>query len=154
MELYLLRHGEAEAANIGGDEARELTEKGRREVETMAQLLLGAGARPECVYTSPLTRARQTGEILARTFGLAAQPDDRLRPGAKLGSVQRLVGEQSHRSALLVGHEPDLSSIVFHLTDGRVKMRTSAVARVDADRLEPGGGVLIWLASPELFAPR
>lgn len=154
MQLYLLRHGEAEAANIGGDEARELTEKGRRDVQAMAELLLRAGARPECVYTSPLTRARQTGDIVARALGLAAQPDDRLRPGAKLGAVQRLLGERSHRAALLVGHEPDLSSIVFHLTDGRVKMRTSAVARVDADRLEPGGGVLVWLVSPELFAPR
>ncbi|MFB3880927.1 MAG: phosphohistidine phosphatase SixA [Armatimonadota bacterium] len=151
MQLYLMRHGEAEAASISGDEARELTEKGRRDVQTMAEMLIRAGARPECIYTSPLTRARQTAEIVARLLGLVAQPDSRLRPGAKLGSVQRLVEELTSASMLLVGHEPDMSSIVFHLTDGRIRMRTGGVARVDADRLEPGSGVLVWLASPELF---
>ena len=154
VELYLLRHGEAGAAALGGDEARQLTEKGRRDVQAGAELLLRASAQPETVFTSPLARARQTGEIVAEALGLASQPDDRHCPGATRRSVARLVGEQSYRRLLLVGHEPDLSSIVRQLTDGRVKMQTSAVARVNADRLEPGGGVLAWLVSPGLLPPR
>ena len=38
-----------------------------------------------------------------------------------------------------------------YLTRGRVKMRTSCCARVDADRVEPGLGILVWLLSPDAF---
>jgi phosphohistidine phosphatase len=149
MQLYLMRHGEAEPAGAGGEEARELTEKGRRDAQMMAAMLLRAGVRPQRVYTSPLTRARQTAEIVAGALGLTAQPDDRLRPGAKLGAVQRLLGETPCMSVLLVGHEPDMSSIVLQLTDGRVRMRTAGLARVDLETVEPGAGALVWLLSPD-----
>ena len=152
MELLLFRHGEAEPPQAAGtDEKRGLTEEGRRDVRSMAEVLLRAELRPEAILTSPLVRARQTGDILAQVLGVEARPDDRLRPGATLGGVQAVVNEGGVSRVLLVGHEPDLSTIVSGLTGGRVKMRTSGVARVATDRIEPGAGILLSLLVPKLL---
>lgn len=153
MEVYFFRHGEAEPAAAGGsDESRRLTDCGRLDVQTVGARLQAADVKPEAILTSPLVRARQTGEILQQVFGAKAEHDERLRSGATLGSVQALLSERSEERVMLVGHEPDLSTIVGQLTGGRVKLSTSAVARVDVDAFEPGHGMLMWLLSPKLLA--
>ncbi|MCJ7752309.1 MAG: phosphohistidine phosphatase SixA, partial [Armatimonadetes bacterium] len=119
MELYFFRHGEAETASAGGtDDSRELTARGRQESRVMAEALLRAGLRLEAICTSPLARARQTGEILGEVFGLPPQADERLRCGAAFGAVQALAAERGLARILFVGHEPDLSTIVHQLTGG------------------------------------
>jgi len=152
MELYFFRHGEAEPpSTVRADEARELTDAGRHAVRGMAEALQRAGLRPDAICTSPLIRARQTGEILGEVLGAAPQSDERLRSGAAFGAVQALVSERGLARMMLVGHEPDLSALLHQLTGGRVKLRTSCCARVDADRVEPGAGILVWLLAPDLF---
>lgn len=153
MVIYFFRHGEAEpAAPEGSDEARPLTDRGKQDSRTVAARLQAAGVRPEAILTSPLVRARQTGEILQQVFGVKAEHDERLRSGATLGSVQTLLSEWAKQGVMLVGHEPDLSTIIGQLTGGRVKLSTSGVACVDVERVEPGGGTLMWLLSPKLLA--
>jgi phosphohistidine phosphatase len=151
MQLYLFRHGEAEPARESGDDARELTAKGRDDVRRTAEALARAGAKPDAIVASPLVRARQTAEIAGRVLGAAWQTDARLRPGATLGPVQALLAAGQWQRIMLVGHEPDLSSIIGQLTGGRVKMRAGGVARVDAERIEPRAGVLLLLTSPDMF---
>ena len=153
MELYFFRHGDAGPAAVGTpDEARRLTERGRRETDAVAQVLHRVGLAPEVILTSPLTRARETGEILAKVFGLSPQADDRLRPGCQLGAIQDLASDHPHQRLLLVGHEPDFSTTVGQLIGrARVQMKKSGLAYVQAERIEPGQGVLIWLISPALL---
>ena len=153
MELYFFRHGDAEAgAAAGSDEARRLTERGRRETRAVAEALQRAGVQLEAIFTSPLVRARQTAEILQEVFGVPAQVDERLRCGCTLGQVQELVGEQPHEGMMLVGHEPDFGRMVGQLVGGgRVEMKKSGLARLHVERVEPRGGTLVWLVSPELL---
>lgn len=154
MEIYFFRHGEAEPAAAGGsDESRCLTDRGKRDVQAVAARLQAAGVKPEAILTSPLVRARQTGEILGEVLGVKAQDDERLRSGATFGSVQTLLSEWAKQGVMLVGHEPDLSTIVGQLTGGRVKLSTSGIACVHAETVEPGSGMLMWLLSPKLFGP-
>ena len=154
MELYFFRHGEAQPPSAGGtDEARDLTDAGRQAVRTLADALLRAGLHPDAICTSPLIRARQTGEILGDVLGITPQADERLRCGAALGDIQAIAADRGLARILFVGHEPDLSTITHQLTGGMVKMRTSCCARVDADRVEPGLGILTWLLAPDLLAP-
>ena len=117
----------------------------------MAEALLRAGLKPEAVFTSPLVRARQTGEILGEVFGLPPQADEGLRPGATLSEVEALASERGLARIMLVGHEPDLSTMIHQLTGGRAKMRTSGCARVKVDSLSTGHGILLWLLAPDLF---
>lgn len=70
MKLYFVRHGESEANVLrvisNRDLPHPLTEKGKTQAATLAQKLAAANVRK--IYASPILRARQTGEILARAL--------------------------------------------------------------------------------------
>jgi phosphohistidine phosphatase SixA len=67
--------------------------------------------------TSPLLRARETAQELARPAGLEPEPDERLAPGATADGV-RAAAEERGETVVVVGHQPDCSRIVAALTDG------------------------------------
>ena len=80
--LYLVRHGateynEARPPLLQGQRIDAcLSARGRQQAESAAQRL---AAEPVArVYASPLLRARQTAEAIARRHGLAVQPADDL----------------------------------------------------------------------------
>jgi broad specificity phosphatase PhoE len=79
--ILFVRHGESEAnilrviSNRGS--VHGLTERGRRQVEALAAELKGAGVTR--IYSSPLLRAVQTGEILAEALDLVCEFTDALR---------------------------------------------------------------------------
>jgi phosphohistidine phosphatase len=153
MELFFVRHGEAEPPGVTAtDDERQLTEIGRDDTRLVAETLQRAGVAFEQLLSSPLIRARQTSEILGDAFGLQVQVTDALRSGADLGGVQRLLSEHPGQRTLLVGHEPDLSRIISQsIGGGRIRMGTSAVACVQMYRVEPGAGRLMWLVTPEVL---
>jgi len=64
--IYLVRHGKAAAA-FDSDLDPGLDETGRREAEATAALLEPLGPLP--IYSSPLSRARETAEALATRWG-------------------------------------------------------------------------------------
>jgi phosphohistidine phosphatase SixA len=73
-----------------------------------------------------------------------------LRHG-KAGSPS--AADDDARRVLFVGHEPDLSSTVAHLTGAAsVRMRKGGLACVEFYGIpEPGGGELAWLLDPDLY---
>lgn len=78
-ELTLTRHGEtvwhAEHRYAGSSDVA-LTDGGRQQAERLAGWAKHAGL--DAVWTSPLTRARDTADIVARATGLTARADERL----------------------------------------------------------------------------
>lgn len=154
MELYIIRHGEAEPPGATDTDAeRQLTARGRQDMEAVARALARAGLRPQRVLCSPLVRARRSAEIVAEALGAPVQPDERvLAPGCTLGTVQELAAAHPGEQVVLVGHEPQCSQVVSQLIGGGgLRMRAGACARVDCERVEPGAGVLQWLVTPEVL---
>jgi phosphohistidine phosphatase len=159
MELYFLRHGDAGTPPgwKGTDEQRPLSREGaarmRREAKAIARLRLPL----EAILASPLLRARQTAEIVARAVGLrdGVSVDERLRPGFGKGELEQiLIAHRVIRGLMLVGHEPDFSRVISAWTGGgRVEMQKGSLARVDLPTLAPGAGVLAWLLPPGVLAP-
>ena len=113
MRLYLVRH--AKAAPGDPDELRPLTSRGREQARLLAEHL--AGEQLDAVVTSPLLRARETAEILARACDLEAVPDERLAPGATSADARQAAAGRGER-VVLVGHQPDFGRIAAALTDG------------------------------------
>jgi len=116
-----MRHGPAEDhAPTGRDEDRALTSKGRDRVRSVARWLVEAGELPGRILTSRLVRAAQTGEIVSTTAagtgkGPGMEVAGELAPGGHgLALVRRLHAAADH-APMLVGHEPDLSSLVERL---------------------------------------
>jgi len=109
--LFLVRH--AEAAPGEPDDLRPLTEAGRTVARALGERL--RAERPEAVLSSPLLRACQTAEAIARAAGLTPDADERLAPGADADAVRAAVAGRGE-TVVAVGHQPDCSEIVFALT--------------------------------------
>jgi phosphohistidine phosphatase len=153
--LYFLRHGKAGSPAGGDDEARKLTAGGVDALQRAAPLWRRVNLRPDVVLSSPLARARQTAELVCEAIGGELLVDDRLRPGASWGDLARAMAQHPDaRRVLFVGHEPDLSSAVAHLTGAAsVRMRKGGLACVEFYGIpEPGGGELAWLLDPDLYS--
>jgi phosphohistidine phosphatase len=158
MELVVLRHGKAEDSNPGGDFARALVEKGRRQAREAGTLLKSSGLLPEIVLTSPLVRARQTAEEFCEAAGI---PGPVVQPWLASGmapqtTLAELVGFREFSRVAIVGHEPDLSTLLqwvlgTHGSAIEVKKGTIACVRVFPPS-KPG--TLIYLAPPVIAEVR
>lgn len=149
MRLFFLRHGDAEDRQPGQpDAARRLTPGGIQELELAARGMLSLDLRLDVILTSPLVRARETADIVARTLAGGAQVKivAALGGGCSLGDLQTLLADQAPRArVLLVGHEPDFSTLVGTLIGGGyVRVPKASLVCLDVQRVEPGGAELRW----------
>jgi phosphohistidine phosphatase SixA len=126
VRLFLVRH--AEAAPGDPDELRPLTPGGREAARALGDEL--AAERPDAVISSPLLRARETAEQIARPAGIEAETDDRLAPGATAQDVKAAVAGRGE-TVVAVGHQPDCSTIVLDLTGREVKFAPAAIFVVE-----------------------
>jgi phosphohistidine phosphatase len=115
LRLFLIRHADAEAGDP--DELRRLSAEGREQARTLGKQLASDGVRPDAVLTSPLLRARETGEALAEALACASEPSDALAPGATAAALRAAV-EGRGETVIVVGHQPDCGQIAAELGDG------------------------------------
>lgn len=159
-----MRHGEAAPSAAGGsDGSRPLTTRGRRQVADAAAGLRALGVAFDRVLASPLRRAQQTAEIVARELAAdapvletVAELDGSAPADAVLAALGRLAVAPEEAMAV-VGHMPGLGELVTLATAGvgasGVPLGTASVARIDFEgRPRPGAGRLRWLMSAEQMA--
>jgi len=154
MLLYLIRH--AHAVDALDDASRPLSAKGREQVKQLARFLRASRAfTPAVVWHSPLVRARETAERLAQHLGLSAPlvATAGLAPAANSGVIARRI-KSLRASALIVGHEPQLSALATLLVTGADGPPAFVMKKSALLALEPAGArwAVRWLVSPELLA--
>jgi phosphohistidine phosphatase len=115
MRLLLVRH--ADALPGEPDALRTLSPEGREAARQLGERLANEGVRPTAILTSPLLRARETGEALATALGCKAEPSDALAPGATADTVRSAVAGRGE-TVIAVGHQPDCGRIAAQLGDG------------------------------------
>ena len=110
--IYLLRHGQTEwnrDNRLQGQGNSELTELGCAQAEQLAELLAREIAEPERfrLISSPLKRARETAESIARKLALPIEYDARLAEVA-LGEWEGRLHDEVLRenASLLAGSTP------------------------------------------------
>lgn len=161
MNAYFLRHGEAgkRASIPSRDFERSLTASGREEMEKIARSMEQMGLEFDKILTSPLTRARETAEILAKFQNNSGKVEDwdELRPeGNRLDLYKKLAKLKQDTHVVLIGHEPHLSSIVGEIISGslstRIVLKKGGLARVQITSFSPRPtGELRWLLTPKLL---
>lgn len=116
MRLYIMRHGPAEnSAPSGSDGDRPLSDAGRARTTAVARELERLGERPQRIFSSPLVRAHQTAEIVARVLGCAIEVRNELAPSESAPDILREVEATSLERVLCVGHAPDVSILTAEL---------------------------------------
>jgi phosphohistidine phosphatase len=158
LSLYFLRHGQAGNRTDwhGDDSKRPLTVDGTHRMEREAAAIRKLKLSLDLIITSPLVRAYQTAEIVARALGAPGKliTDDRLGLGFGSKQLAEIVAE--HRKAkgmMLVGHEPDFSETISQVTGGgRLMMKKGALAYLEIEDPASLEGVLVWLIPPKSLA--
>jgi phosphohistidine phosphatase len=162
MKLYLLRHGDAvEPGDLRVKETeRPLTPKGIQRTKQLAHALRQMEISFDAILSSPLQRACETAEIVARRLKL----EDRLKLSdclAPSGSMENLVLEINSllpmsKAVLLVGHEPHLSCFISLLCLGApglpLTLKKGALCRLEVGMLTCDKcAELEWLLQPRLL---
>jgi len=149
-QLWLLRHGDAEAHGTRPDEQRRLTARGERQSLNAGAALAALGVTFEVVFTSPRVRALDTARLACRALGgepIVHEPLSAGFSGADALELEAGFGADSR--LLVVGHEPDFSGVVRELTGGSAQMKKGGVAAL---RTGPGAGQLLVLLRPRELA--
>lgn len=150
MELYFLRHGEADWPDWKkSDDERPLTKHGKKEMREVAAFLKRVKARPDLIVTSPLPRASQTAEIAAERLKVKCREDKLLAPGFSREALERLLKKYPEESLMIVGHEPDFTGVISKLTGATLKLSKSGTALVELNRSWRNGR-LLWLFPPKV----
>jgi phosphohistidine phosphatase len=146
VQLYLLRHADAETVAPSDDE-RFLSEKGMMQAQRVARFCEAHELRPEIVFTSPLRRAHQTAAVVADKLGVELRTVRWLAPGATPEAiVQEVKDYRSHASVMLVGHEPDFSHLAAYLVGAHeaanIRIRKASLTQFSVMDFIEGGSRL------------
>jgi phosphohistidine phosphatase len=157
MLLYLLRHAEAEDL-AASDAARRLTAKGEAQAKLVGKFCREHDLSPSVILTSPVTRAKQTAEIVQREL---AKPDLMEVPWAACGmdpwdAMDQLGAMKKIPAVMLVGHQPDLAGLAGALlgltTVTSLHVRKALLLGIEVPHgLKTGGGILQFFLPPKLM---
>ncbi|MEI2702746.1 MAG: histidine phosphatase family protein [Baekduia sp.] len=146
IDLWLLRHGEAEPHGSRPDAERELTKRGRAQSRQAGAALAALGVSFDVIYASPKVRARDTAMLAAEPLGIEPVLDAGLAAGPDAGDALAL----AHAGrVLLVGHDPYLSQLVHDLTGARVRLPKGSLCGI---RIAPPGELAVLLRPRDLAA--
>jgi len=158
MELYFLRHGLAGQhgdPQYKDDNLRPLTEEGHRKIHLASLGMKSLGLKFDTILSSPYVRARQTAEIVAKTYkikGRAITLTNNLLPPA---SIKKLLDEihssfPKSKCVLFVGHEPHLTKLVSSLLKCNkplaIDFKKGGLCNISLDQ---GEATLKWLLTPQ-----
>src|ERR1700690_382463 len=158
MRILFVRHAEAVDTEkfSGPDLDRPLTRAGVRSARAAFNALVGYISKPELVITSEAVRAKQTGDILAKAFGIRRKrASAMLNPGCRIGAFRSLLSglPGGLQAVAVVGHEPDLSGLISNIVaNGRLRMKIKNGACIEVEMDEQCRGSLKFSVSPELLA--
>ena len=150
MDCYLVQHGEPKPEQE--DPARPLADRGRREVERVAQAAKHSGVEIAEIVHSGKLRAQQTAELLAAVLS----PARGVRAVAGLAPMDdpaaaRALLDRAAVPAMLVGHLPHLSRLTSLVLVGDptreiVSFRMGAIVCLTR---EEERWRLKWIVTPE-----
>ncbi len=131
MKLYFVRHGKAREYSPDGDYYRELTAEGREEIEeSFSEFAENFNEDDKIyIYSSPLTRAVQTAEVMGQKLGRSTSILRELS-GATLKELL-LNLEDEDGIYILVSHVPFIPDWIRELTGENIKVKKGSIHLVE-----------------------
>jgi len=152
MFLYLMQHAEAKKEE---DPARDLTEKGRIDIENIAHHLKRLNVQVKQILHSGKTRAQSTAAVLARHLRPPAGASE-ASGLAPLDDPEDWAGRIANmdEDILLVGHLPHLARLAAMLMSGDkersvINFQMGGVVRLQ--RTDAGQWAVDWMVVPEII---
>jgi phosphohistidine phosphatase len=158
MEIYIVRHAIAVPRGTPGfpNDDRPLTEDGILKMTRAAKGIANLVPGMDLILTSPLQRASETAKIIAQALKMDNNLEscDQLLPGQSVKNLLLYLAKYKNmKRIMLVGHEPDTSSIASALVGFDkpiLDFKKGALCRVDVQALPPKQpGTLVYHLAPK-----
>ncbi len=161
MDLYVLRHGQAEERDglkYPDDRERPLTLRGIERLARQVRGMNSLGICPELIVTSPLVRAVQTAEVVREglTLEMRLEYSNYLEPWAEPREILEELrkAHAAEHSVMVVGHEPHLSSLISLVSSGTlncaIRLKKGALCKLRIPTVDPGRcGRIEWSLTPK-----
>jgi phosphohistidine phosphatase len=153
MFLYLVQHAEAEREEE--NPARDLTRKGRIDIENVAHHLKRLQVQVRQIWHSGKTRAQSTAKVLGTHVKPAAGVSE--APGLAPLDAPEIWADRiatMDEDILLVGHLPHLAKLAGILMSGdkeRMVINFQMGGVVRLRRMEAGQWAVDWMVVPEII---
>jgi phosphohistidine phosphatase len=162
MQLLVIRHGIAEnpsAVATGQDDSGPpLSKEGRKMMKGVAAGLRQLVEEIGLIGASPLLRAQQTAQIVARAYNdLPVVTVEDLLPESDPPALMNWLRQHSTVGVVaIVGHQPNLGRVVTWLMSGvkdpRVDLTKGGTCLLEfSASVSAGNGTLQWLLTPSLL---
>jgi phosphohistidine phosphatase len=117
--LTLIRHAETHPQQLlGSDKDRVLTQRGTRQIESIAKQLKDKNSSVKSILCSPAKRALQTAQLLCEKLEISPKLIN-LSPILYSGDTEAILNSISSlnlsRHTVIIGHNPTLSSLAHRL---------------------------------------
>lgn len=153
MKIYLVRHGDSIAT--GPDDERPLSEKGKSDIQHLANFISPLTLQVSLVLHSQKFRAQQTAKILSLSMQVESGVETRneLDPMAFVGDILEEIHARK-KNILLVGHMPFMGKLAAQLIRGNEEQDVVAFktgSMLCLEQVENDQWVIRWMLNPELF---
>jgi phosphohistidine phosphatase len=155
MNLYFLRHGEAEP--VSSDDS-VLTVTGIETIRNIARAMKALDVTFDQILCSDLQRAQETASLIQEELQTEIEIGScsPLTPPGSCDNLLTLLRDTHKSSVLLVGHEPLLSRTISRLVSGDeqsfITMKKGSLAKVFiAEYTKNIRGSLEWLLTPKVL---
>lgn len=155
MNIYLIRHGEAEqTTEYKPHELRRLTEYGIEIVRASSEFWKNFIQGIDIILSSPLIRAKQTADIIRDVLKVKHEVVEEisLLNGGLTGDLISIAEALGMNEIAMVGHQPDIGNHIGSMTctgDSNFKIPPAAIAKIHFLK-NPGigKGILEFLLPP------
>jgi phosphohistidine phosphatase len=156
MNIYIVRHGDAESAMVGADKERALTKDG---IEIMQKAAAGWKAlitNLDCIVSSPLLRAIQTANIIHKAFDVQSDVIiDQVVVSGNTSKILELANVMRKQDILFCGHEPDCSRYLADMianSGNNLNFKKGMIAKVSFNgKARIGAGYLDFIIPVKMF---
>ena len=136
MNIYLIRHGEAEkTSEEKPHKERELTVDGIQVVNAAAELWKNYISVFEMIFSSPLKRAMQTALIIKEVFKIKTEvlEEVSLMNGGLTEDLLNIVSAFGVEDVAMIGHQPDMGIHISRMTspaEVNIKIPPATLAKI------------------------
>lgn len=158
MHLLFVRHASAVPIDesSGRDAERVLSDRGKRRFEPVARQIAKLIDEPRAIFASPLVRARETAEMVAKAFGSV---EVGLLPALVDGDWDTLWNTlrqfDDDDTVVLVGHEDWISTLTARLLGSAAgpafAYRKGGLALLDVPSEGKNRATLVWFIPPRVL---
>ncbi len=158
MNIYLIRHGDAEKISINKkDFDRELTANGKIRLKNAVLAWKNFIDPFDYLISSPLLRARQTADIIAEFFEIRNDIiiNKKLTSGGLTEDIVGIANSFDVENIAFVGHQPDFSEHISNLISNsfaNIEFKKSAIAKISFhNKVQLSRGILEFLIPAGIF---